>query len=82
MERGLVTPQFTDSGILFSASEEAGAFVACLTEAYTEQLKERAKWVVSTFGLAEEADLNDYFTRHLDRWGAEFEVLGNWDGED
>jgi hypothetical protein len=82
MERGLVKPEFTDTGILFSASEAAGSFVACLTETYTELLKERAKWVVTTFGLTAEADLNDYFTRHLDRWGAEFEVLGNWDREE
>ena len=82
MERGLVRPEFTDNGIYFSASEAAGAFVACLTEAYTVQLKERAKWVVSEFGPTNEAELNDYFTRHLDRWGAEFEVLGDWDGEE
>jgi hypothetical protein len=82
MERGLVVPEFTDNGILFSASEAAGAFVACLTERYTEELKDRAKWVVSTFGLSDESELNDFFTRNLDRWGAEFEVLGNWDGED
>lgn len=82
MQRGLVTPEFRDTGILFSASEAAGAFVACLSEGYTERLRERAKWVISTFGLTEESELNDYFTRHLDRWGAEFEVLGNWGGEE
>lgn len=82
MQRGLVRPEFHDIGILFSASEAAGAFVACLSEGYTEQLRERAKWVISTFGMTEEAELNDYFTRHLDRWGAEFEVLGNWGGEE
>ena len=82
MQRGLVRPEFHDTGILFSASEAAGAFVACLSEGYTEQLRERAKWVISTFGLTEEAELNDYFTRHLDRWGAEFEVLGNWGSEE
>ncbi len=82
MERGLVAPEFSDTGIRFLATESAGAFVACLTEEYTEQLKLRAKWVVATFGDTEEGELNDFFTRHLDRWGAEFESLGDWSGEE
>ena len=82
IKKGLVHPEFTENGILFSASETAGAFVACLSQSYTEQLKERAKWVVTTFGQTNEAELNDYFTRQLDRWGAEFEVLGDWDTGD
>lgn len=69
--RGLVQPEFTDSGIRFVVSDAAGAFVSCLKEDYTAQLRDRAKWVVKTFGLSKESDLTDFFTRNLDRWGTE-----------
>lgn len=81
IQRGLVTPELTDAGILYSASETSGAFVACLVEPYTTELKKRARWVVSNFGQKEEAELIDYFNQNLDRWGAEFEPLGDWEGD-
>jgi hypothetical protein len=81
VERGLVMPQLTDAGIFFVASETAGAFVACLVEPYTKELKKRARWVVKSFGQTEEGELIDFFNRNLDRWGAEFEQLGDWEAE-
>ena len=79
MERGLVKSEFTDEGILFSASEAAGAFVACLTQTYTKEMKKRAKWVVQTFGDTDETELVNLFDKHLDRWGAEFLPIEGWE---
>lgn len=79
IERGLVTPLLTDGGIMYAGSEATGAFVQCLASTYTQELKERAKWAVEKFGKEDESEMVDYFSRHLDRWGAEFEALGNWE---
>lgn len=81
VERGLVKPSMTVNGILYSASETAGAFVACLDQKYTTQLRERARWVVETFDTTTEPELVQYFDSHLDRWGAEFLPIGDWEDE-
>lgn len=81
IERGLAKPSLTEDGILFSATDFAGAFIACLTQEYTERLKARARWVLSTFAETDEAELVSYFDKHLDRWGAEFQQIGDWEKE-
>jgi hypothetical protein len=77
LERGLVDVRTTADGFLYCASEEAAAFVQCLYEPYTAALRERAHWAVERFGQASENELADFFNRHLDRWGAEFEIVGD-----
>jgi hypothetical protein len=71
----------TVNGILYSASDSAGAFVACLNQEYTTHLRERARWVVETFATTNEPELVEYFDFHLDRWGAEFLPIGDWEDE-
>jgi hypothetical protein len=77
LERGLVDVQPTTDGFLFQASELAAAFVQCLQEPYTATLRERARWTTARFGQSSENELADFFNRHLDRWGAEFEIVGD-----
>jgi hypothetical protein len=77
LERGVVDVRTTTDGFLYCASEMAAAFVHCLHESYTESLRERARWTVGRFGQASENELADFFNRHLDRWGAEFEIVGD-----
>lgn len=77
--RGLVQVTPSDAGLLYCLSETAGAFVHCLTEEYTDQLRERAGWVVDKFSETSEASLVDYFNENLDRWGAEFQRIGEWE---
>lgn len=80
-QRGLAAPSLTEYGILYSATDAAGAFMACLSQDYTQVLKQRASWVIENFGDTDETELIDYFNTHLDRWGAEFQPVGDW-GED
>ena len=82
MQRGLVDAKPSEEGIQFSASEAAGSIVACLEEGYTRGLRERAEWVHSQYDQVEESDLMDFFTNHLDRWGAEFEPIGDLGGDE
>jgi hypothetical protein len=77
LERGLVDVRTTTDGFLYCASETAATFVQCLHEPYTELLRQRARWTVERFGQASENELADFFNRHLDRWGAEFEIVGD-----
>lgn len=66
IERGLVTPQLSSDGIRYSASEATGAFVGCLASPYTLELKDRARWVVESFGDEDEGELVDYFSPKSD----------------
>lgn len=77
LERGLVDVRVTTDGFLYCASESAAAFVRCLQEPYTATLRDRAQWAVGRFGESSENELSDFFNRHLDRWGAEFEIVGD-----
>ena len=77
--RGLVQVSITDRGIGYRASDIAGSFLASLHAPYASALKDRAKWVVQRFGHATDSDLSDCFNRNLDRWGSEFEIVGDWD---
>lgn len=79
MSRGLVSPDISSDGILYAASESAGAFLTCLSEEYTLELRNRAEWVVKRFSTINEASLLRYFRENLDRWGAEFQPVGNWE---
>lgn len=81
IRRGLVIPEFNDDGILYRASDLAGAFIACLAESYTRDLRSRARWVIRQFGSRDENSLVDYFNENLDRWGAEFEPIDEWESD-
>ena len=72
LSRELIQRNFSDAGINYVASEITTAFLAYLEQPYTQQLRERAGWVVSQFGGYSTADLVSYFRENLDRWGGEF----------
>ncbi|MGV3615126.1 MAG: ABC-three component system middle component 2 [Fimbriimonas sp.] len=74
LSRGLVARHFDESGFSYSATEEAGAFMMSLTAAYTAALKDRARWVVKTFGDRSTEELGRFFAQNLDRWGGEFAI--------
>ncbi len=73
VSRGLIDRAFTVDGILYRASESAGPFLDCLKATYTVTLRQRANWVVSTFGKHTIDSLTEFFHDRLDRWGSEFE---------
>ncbi len=70
--RGLIEKRFDRSGIIYAATEYAVPFLDCLKADYTQRLKERAKWVVGTFGGYTDERLARFFNSNLDRWGSEF----------
>ncbi len=57
MSRELVAVEYSDSGILFSATELTRGFIDYLQSDYARDLQERAKWVVETFANYTEESL-------------------------
>lgn len=71
--RGLVERVFQDSGVYYVATERSAAFLDTLTSAYVLDLRDRAKWAVSTYGGVPQDNLDRFVRDHLGKWGAEFE---------
>jgi hypothetical protein len=78
VNRGLVEQKFDDQGITYQATEYATPFLDCLQARYTQRLKERAKWLIATFGHYSDDTLSKFFNVNLDRWGSEFEHEANF----
>lgn len=72
VSRGLVEQKFDDQGITYLATDYAMPFLECLQARYTQRLKERAKWLIETFGPYSDERLSQFFNANLDRWGSEF----------
>ena len=70
--RGLVERRFEDAGVFFAATEQSASFLDTLSTEYVLGLRERAAWLVDTFGHMREADLEQLVRDHLGEWGAEF----------
>lgn len=70
--RELLLKTFDLSGILYSATELTGAFIALLKTPYATALHERAAWVSSRFGDLNDGELESYMAQNLGRWGGEF----------
>lgn len=73
MSRGLVERCSEPDGFRFAATEEAAPFLDSLTSPYCNELRDRANWVISSFGPLNALELDAIVTDNLGRWGAEFE---------
>ena len=72
LSRELVVRKFSESGILYEASPLTESFIGYMEESYTKKLRERATWVISTFGNSSDYQLVEFFKANLNRWGGEF----------
>ncbi|MCE9531617.1 MAG: threonine transporter, partial [Planctomycetes bacterium] len=52
--------------------EYASVFLGALTSPYTNQLFERAAWVVDRFQSMPDLSLNEYMRSQWSHWGSEF----------
>lgn len=71
--RGLVERIFNLEGVSFGATELSAAFLDALTSGYILDLRDRAAWIVKTFGDLREYELQEIVRDHVGQWGAEFE---------
>lgn len=68
----LVTVVDTETGVQFSASEEAPSYLDLLQSPYSVQLKHRAEWMAKTFGGLTSAQIRELVENKIGRWTAEF----------
>jgi hypothetical protein len=70
--RGLIERIYTDSGIFFAATYKSADFLDTLSTEYLAGLRDRADWVVETFGALDDAELDAMVRDRIGTWGAEF----------
>lgn len=70
--RGLIERVYKDGGIFFAATDKSADFLDTLSTEYLKGLRERADWVVNSFGLLDDAELDAMVRDCIGTWGAEF----------
>ena len=74
--RELIDKRFDNSGITFGSTALTGPFLALLKSRYAEELRDRAHWLIATFGALDDGDLDAFMSQRVGRWGAEFNRMG------
>lgn len=72
--RGLIDRIYQDGGVFFSANEQSAGFLDALSSDYVLGLRDRATWVVDSFGLISDSELDSMVRGRIGEWGAEFEM--------
>lgn len=70
--RGLIERVYKDGGIFFAATDKSADFLDTLSTEYLANLRDRADWVVDSFGALDDAELDSTVRDHIGTWGAEF----------
>lgn len=72
--RELLDQQFTPLGIHYATTELTRPFLQYLESEYARDMLAIAAWIAQTFRRFSDADLQEFMTANLGRWGAEFDV--------
>lgn len=78
--RGLISQEMLSVGIAYVAEDSAAAFLDAFKSPYVEQLRQRAEWVVATFGVLNAEELGRVLKDSFLKWRTEFVVLAS-DGD-
>ena len=70
--RGLLERKYTESGVMYAATERTAAFLDALSSDYAAALRVRASWLVSSFGESSDMELLETANSQVGEWGAEF----------
>ncbi len=73
--RGLITRQLSNDGIRYVAEEGAAALLDALSSEYVTALRQRAHWVIETFGALDDQELEAVLADTIGRWRSEFVVI-------
>jgi hypothetical protein len=69
----LVDSDTTDDGIVYSAREEASAFVDSLRSVYARELRQRAEWLAQYLTKTSRDELAQLISDRIGRWAVEFQ---------
>jgi hypothetical protein len=72
--RGLIERVYKDGGIFFSGNRQVRRLPRHAQHRVPEGLRERADWVVDSFGLLDDAELDAMVRDRIGTWGAEFSM--------
>jgi hypothetical protein len=72
--RGLIERVYKDGGIFFAATDRSADFLDTLSTEYLKALRERSDWVVDSFGLLADGELDAMVGERIGTWGAEFSM--------
>lgn len=72
--RGLIERAYKNGGIFFSATDKSADFLDTLSTEYLKKMRERADWVVDSFRLFNDAELDIMVRNRIGKWGAEFSM--------
>ncbi len=72
--RGLIERVYKDGGIFFVATDKSADFLNTLSTEYLTDLRERADWVVESFGAICDMDLDTMVRKYIGIWGAELSM--------
>ncbi|WP_126376300.1 ABC-three component system middle component 2 [Achromobacter spanius] len=75
MTRDLVQREVTPDGIKYGAGENAATFLASLSTNYFLAMKERASWLVETFGHHSDQEFRAVLRQFFDDWVEEFQSI-------
>lgn len=72
--RGLIQRLFATEGVGFVATEDSASFIDSLSAQYVTGLRERARWLVDTYGRLTDDELMRIVRDNVGAWGSEFEM--------
>lgn len=82
MTRELVEREVGPQGIRYRAGENAGTFLSSLESEYLRGLKDRASWLIQTFGDNTEQEFRSTMRKFSDHWVEEFQAFEtSWGAE-
>lgn len=73
MTRDLIEREVTPEGIKYVAGENAATFLSSVSSSYLCLLKERAGWLIATFGNYTDEEFKAVMRRFVDEWVEEFQ---------
>lgn len=71
--RHLIEIEFATSGILYRASDDAGAMIQLMRSTYARQLIDRARWLADQIGRLGADAVKRQVTERIGRWRTEFQ---------
>jgi hypothetical protein len=74
MSRNLVSRRYESAGIRYIAGENAAPFMSSVASEYLLALKDRATWLVNTFGDYSDIDFKTVMRRFFEHWVEEFQA--------
>ena len=70
--RGLIERAYQNGGIFFGATDTSAGFVDSLSTEYVAGLRACADWLINSYGMLGEAELDAMVRERIGTWGAEF----------